>query len=161
MYPMCLQFKFSFGSFEIMQNDKNNTCLDQCILKRLARWSTFEFISDLKLTALLNPQITVNFLYISLPVTSGSQKRIYSKLYRQFIPLFLNTFLAIEGKNTFIFFILFVSKMIRKNSHTYMFLNCIVIVKCRFQKTMVQKCFKSILSLDTNSKCRRIFLETL
>ena len=50
--------------------------------KVFAFWTPFGFILVFSLTALLKLEITVYFLWLSLPVHSGSLKRIYySKLY--------------------------------------------------------------------------------
>ena len=61
-------------------------------------WTLFGFISVFLLTALLKLEITVSFFWLSLPVHSGSLKRIkYSKLYSLAHALLLNVFSALKG----------------------------------------------------------------
>ena len=55
------------------------------------------------LAALLKLEITVSFLWLSLPVHSGSLKRIkYSKLYSLAHTLLLNVFSALKGTHFYI-----------------------------------------------------------
>ena len=76
----------------------------------------FGFISVFRLTALLKLEITVYFLWLLLPVHSGSLTRIhYSKLYNLAHPLSFKYFTA---QLTFIIFILLMLDLIRNFSFT-------------------------------------------
>ena len=69
-------------------------------------WTLFGFISVFLPTALLKFEITVSFLWLSLPVHSGSLKTIkYSKLYSLAHTLLLNIFSALKGTRFYILFI--------------------------------------------------------
>ena len=69
-------------------------------------WTLFGYISVILLTALLKLEITVSFLRSSLPVHSGSLKRIYySKLYSLAHTLLLNVFSALKGTHFYILFV--------------------------------------------------------
>ena len=68
-------------------------------------WTLFGFISVFLLAALLKLEITVSFLWLSLPVHSGSLKRIqYSKLYSLAHTLLSNIFSALKGTHFYILF---------------------------------------------------------
>ena len=68
-----------------------------------AIWTRFGFISVFRLTAFLKLEITVCFLWLSLPVHSGSLSRIYySKLYSLIHTLtFVFSFVFAYAKNMF------------------------------------------------------------
>ena len=67
-------------------------------------WTIFVFISVFLLAALLKLEITVFFSWLSLPVHSGSLKRIkYSKLYSLAHTLLLNIFSALKETRFYIF----------------------------------------------------------
>ena len=69
-------------------------------------WTLFLLISVFLLAALLKLEITVSFLLLSLPVHSGSLKRIkYSKLYSPTPSRFSNAFSALEGTHFYILFV--------------------------------------------------------
>ena len=66
------------------------------------------FDISLLLAALLELEITAFFLWLSLPVRSGSLKRIwYSKLYSLTHTLHLNNFSALKGTHFYILFLLY------------------------------------------------------
>ena len=63
---------------------------------------------SLLLAALLKLEITVSFLWLSLPVHSGSLKRIkYSKLYSLAHTLLSNVFSALKGTHFYILFVVY------------------------------------------------------
>ena len=63
------------------------------------------FISVFLLAAWLKLEITVSFLWLSLPVHSGSLKRIkYSKLYSLAHSRLSNVFSALKGTHFYILF---------------------------------------------------------
>ena len=69
-------------------------------------WTLFGFILVFLSTALLKFEITVSFLWLSLPVHSGSLKTIkYSKLYSLAHTLLLNIFSAPKGTRFYILFV--------------------------------------------------------
>ena len=69
-------------------------------------WTLFGFISVDLLAALLKLEIAISFLWLSLPVHSGSLKRIkYSKLYSLVHILLLNIFSALKGTRFYILFV--------------------------------------------------------
>ena len=66
------------------------------------------FDISLLLAALLELEITAFFLWLSLPVRSGSLKRIwYSKLYSLAQTLLLNNSSALKGTHFYILFLLY------------------------------------------------------
>ena len=66
-------------------------------------WTIFGLISVFLLAALLKPEITVSFLWLLLPIHSGSLKRIkYSKLYSLAHTFLLSIFSALKGTHFYI-----------------------------------------------------------
>ena len=67
----------------------------------------FGVISVFLLAALLKHEITVSFLWLSLPVHSGPLKRIwYSKLYSLAHTVLLNVFSALKGTHCYVLLII-------------------------------------------------------
>ena len=65
----------------------------------------FGLMSVFLLAALLKLEITVSFLWLSLPVRSGSEYSGYSKLYSLAHTLLLNVFSALKGTHFYILFV--------------------------------------------------------
>ena len=69
-------------------------------------WTLFGLISVFLLVAFLKLEITVCFLWLSLPVNSGSMKTIYySKLYSLTHTLLLNVSSALKETHFYILFV--------------------------------------------------------
>ena len=82
-------------------------------------WTPFGFISVFLSAALLKLEITVSFLWLSLPVHSGSLKRIkYSKLYSLTHTFLLNVFSAFKGTRFYILFYLMIVKLTPSEFYT-------------------------------------------
>ena len=104
-----VQFILFFWSFEISGNilrNQNFYMFRPMYSKQVFIILTpFGLISVFLLAALLKLEITVSFLWLSLPVHSGSLKRIYySKLYCLAHTLLLNVFSALKGTHFYILF---------------------------------------------------------
>ena len=102
-------FFWSFHAFEISGNilrNQNFYIFRPMYSKQVFVILTpFRLISVFLLAALLKLEITVSFLWLSLPVHSGSLKRIkYSKPYRLAHTLLLNVFSALKGTHFYILF---------------------------------------------------------
>ena len=113
-------------------------------------WTLFGFISVFLSAVLLKFEITVSFLWLSLPVHSGSLKRIkYSKLYSLAHTLLLNIFSALKGTcfyilldvhwMSFFFFLLFVT-LSTPHTMTHVLGVQLICIRCSFL-TCKQNCY--------------------
>ena len=92
-------------SGNILRNQKINLFRPMYSKQVFVIWTPFGLISVFLLAALLKLEITVSFLWLSLPVRSVSLTRIqYSELYSLAHTLLLNVFSALKGTQFYILF---------------------------------------------------------